>query len=146
MWKQAFSLKRNPLEGGDPCTGFQDLRLRRDFETTVSVKNDRASVLDHAGLIGKHDRYAVTDRVSQFGAVADQLLILAVIAKPGLCYRTNENLQKAWIDGFFLIFVHLFNKVRQRCLRRLCVNATMRKAPVKMENSCLKQSYPYMKC
>src|SRR5215218_2015901 len=65
------------------------------LETSVKLQQ---VLLDWPRLLGKHDRDAVADRVSELGGARDQLLLLGIILERRLGERAYEDLEKLGID------------------------------------------------
>src|SRR6185312_9408695 len=56
------------------------------------------SLIEAAGLVGKHDRDAVAYRIGKPGFAADELLRRAVVLEGALGQRTDQDLEKFGID------------------------------------------------
>src|SRR5215211_3585814 len=66
------------------------------LETSVKLQQ---VLLDWPRLLGKHDRDAVADGISELGGARDQFLLLGVIFERRLGERAYEDLEKLRIDA-----------------------------------------------
>src|SRR3970040_1672374 len=93
-------------------SSFDKLRMR-----TRSVQLSR--------LVDQHDRNAVADGIGELRLIADQLLLLAVVAERPLGHRTDQYLEQLGVD--LLVGHGAFLNVSRwiaRCRRRSSTSKT----------------------